>query len=73
MLAWIADILVMKKELLLLRLADGVNVPEHDRRILESMAMRREEERVAEELAHKAHLAWEVERMLREQVLHIFL
>lgn len=42
-------------------------MPEHDRRILESMAMKREAERAAEELAHEAHIAWEQARQDREQ------
>lgn len=50
------------------RPVEGVSVPEHDRRILESMAMKREAERAAEELAHEAHIAWEHARQEREQV-----
>ncbi|KAK3914981.1 Coiled-coil domain-containing protein 177 [Frankliniella fusca] len=42
-------------------------VPEHDRRILESMAMKKQQERRDEEVAHRAHQLWERERRQRRQ------
>ena len=43
-------------------------VPEHDRRILESMAMKKQQERRSEEVAHRAHQLWEQEQRQRRQV-----
>ncbi|KAJ1522702.1 hypothetical protein ONE63_001863 [Megalurothrips usitatus] len=43
-------------------------VPEHDRRILESMAMKKRQEWRREDLAHRAHLQWERERRQRHQM-----
>ncbi|XP_052127762.1 trichohyalin isoform X2 [Frankliniella occidentalis] len=45
----------------------GDEVPEHDRRILESMAMKKQQERRDEEVAHRAHQLWERERRQRRQ------
>lgn len=43
-------------------------VPEHDRRILESMAMKKQQELRDKEAAHRTHQQWEQERELRRQV-----
>ncbi|XP_063219055.1 coiled-coil domain-containing protein 177-like isoform X2 [Bacillus rossius redtenbacheri] len=49
---------------------DDLCLSEHDRRILESMAMKKEIERESNELAHQAHLLWEQDREAREQLMN---
>ncbi|XP_071439586.1 coiled-coil domain-containing protein 177-like isoform X2 [Hetaerina americana] len=44
-------------------------VPERDRRILQFMALRREDQREREEMAHRHHLMWEAEVEKRKQEL----
>ncbi|KAK7867401.1 hypothetical protein R5R35_003831 [Gryllus longicercus] len=47
---------------------DDLGLSEHDRRILESMALKKELERECDEFAHQAHILWEQDREIREQL-----
>jgi hypothetical protein len=51
---------------------EDLHLSEHDRRILESMAFKKETERENDEFAHQAHQLWDQDREEREQV-HIHL
>jgi hypothetical protein len=51
---------------------DDLHLSEHDRRILESMAFKKETERENDVFAHQAHQLWDQDREKREQV-HIHL
>lgn len=48
--------------------SDDLGLSEHDRRILESMALKKELERECDEFAHQAHILWEQDREIREQL-----
>ena len=47
---------------------DNVSIPEHDRRILELMMLRRLEQQQMNEQAHKRRQVWEQERRKQHQV-----
>ncbi|XP_046985684.1 coiled-coil domain-containing protein 177 isoform X1 [Schistocerca americana] len=47
--------------------SENLHIPEHDRRILMSMAFKKEMERASDQFAHQAHLLWERDREEREQ------
>jgi hypothetical protein len=51
---------------------DDLHLSEHDRRILESMALKKETERENDVFAYQAHQFWDQDREKREQV-HIHL
>jgi len=51
---------------------DDLCLSEHDRRILESMALKKEIERESDEFAYQARQLWEQDREEREQV-HIYI
>ncbi|XP_021938923.1 trichohyalin-like isoform X3 [Zootermopsis nevadensis] len=46
---------------------DNLHLSEHDRRILESMALKKKIERESDEFAYQAHQLWEQDREEREQ------
>ncbi|XP_066998281.2 coiled-coil domain-containing protein 177 isoform X1 [Anabrus simplex] len=50
--------------------SDDLCLSEHDRRILGSMALKKELERECDEFAHQAHKLWEKDRVEREQLNH---
>lgn len=47
---------------------DNLSIPENDRRILETLALKKEQERENEEFAHQAHQLWERRRRERQMV-----
>uniref|UniRef100_A0A1B6C1E2 Uncharacterized protein n=1 Tax=Clastoptera arizonana TaxID=38151 RepID=A0A1B6C1E2_9HEMI len=47
---------------------DNLSIPENDRRILETLALKKEQERESEQFAHQAHLLWEKKRQERQMV-----
>lgn len=51
---------------------DNLHLSEHDRRILESMALKKKIERESDEFAYQAHQLWEQDREEREQVYNYF-
>lgn len=47
---------------------DFLNIPENDRRILEILALKKEQEKESEKLAHQSQLLWEKSQVERIKV-----
>lgn len=47
---------------------DNLSIPESDRRILETLVLKKEQEQESEEYAHRAHQIWQKKREDEQKV-----